>query len=125
MPSFFTFQTGNERPWSRADGNNDTSPLLGRFRAVPTAQPRRRRSVGDLISSISGYGTTIFGEDRNAELEEEEGNGSWWINFWQKGIRDVWITPTPVGVRGVVERWWWRWWVLVGLPAGLVSCSGS
>lgn len=75
--------------------------------------------MGDLISSsISGYGTLFGDRDGDVLVDEEEGR---WRGVWKRWVGDVWITPTSVGVKGVVERWWWRWWVLVGLPAGLVS----
>lgn len=87
---------------------------------------RRSRSVGDIIFSISGRYGTIFGETVGEEEDRDEdgSNLGWkgkWRGTWRRSVRDVWLEPTQRGVKGCIERWWWRWWSLVGLPAGLVS----
>lgn len=64
MPSFFAFQQGTE---SRVTAS-ESSPLLGRFRAVPDAQRRARRSNSNgLLGSLTsgrGFGgrySLVFG----------------------------------------------------------------
>jgi hypothetical protein len=115
MPSFFTFQTGDS---TRA--TNDSSPLLGRFRAVPNAHRNsllgRRRSILGV-----GYGS-VFGAIGGAESddsEDEDGNRGW--RRWGRLMRDLWVEPKQGAVARAVERWWWRWVVLVVMPDALVS----
>lgn len=78
-----------------------------------------------------GYGT-LFGLNRSQETLDDAGaagaaaggedeGGFWDLRGWGRGVRDVWIKPRQGAVRGLVERWWWRWGVLVGLPAVIVS----
>ena len=69
MPSFFQFTQGTESRFRP----NDTSPLLGRFRAVPPRSdlgPRRHSSLGLLAETLGngrgsvhvGYGAVIAAE---------------------------------------------------------------
>ncbi|KAK5992661.1 hypothetical protein PT974_06076 [Cladobotryum mycophilum] len=131
MPSFFQFTQGTEsrvRP-------TDSSPLLGRYRAVP---PRpgigRRRSQLGLFSNQPGardsihvgYGALVAAEleaeaehDRRlraANYDIEDGLSIWeWV--WEKWILDLWVDPRASAVKGVVDRWWSRYGLLVFLPA--------
>jgi hypothetical protein len=127
MPSFFDFQQGNEG----RGPTNDSSPLLGRFRAVPDA-PRRshRNSVGLLggfpfaRSLERGYGSvfgSLGGEDGSDDDVDGEDIGA--MRRWGRTQRDLWLEPKQAAVARIVNRWWSRWAVLVILPAALVSCG--
>ncbi len=122
MPSFFDFQQGSERP------TTDSSPLLGRFRAVPDAQRLGRRSShrNSLLGSFTagrgfGYGG-VFGNGNGSDegdLLENEDMGS--LSRWGRTQRDLWLEPKQAAVGKLVDKWWSRWAVLVFLPAALVS----
>lgn len=122
MPSFFAFQQGSE---SRG-GNNDSSPLLGRFRAVP---PRSHRNsilgfspTARGLGFTSGYGAIFgHGSESGSEGEGEEGGGK--VKKAGRLMRDLWLEPKQAVVTKAVERWWNRWFVLAVLPAALVSCK--
>lgn len=142
MPTFFSFEQGSE---SRSRfPTTDTSPLLGRFRAVP-GQPRaantssnRRGSLG-LLTRASwrnsvhighGYGALInaglqddgsSGDDDENDLMVDENEARWLRRLrrrWRK-VDNLWITPKQGAVRKVASSWWRRWLVLVILPAAL------
>lgn len=130
MPSFFQFTQGNE---SRTRFSSDSSPLLGRFRAVPPQSDvpgrRRRSSTLDLFTSNNrgsvhvGYGALLSASglenyDSDAARSDLEDLGVWG-RLWRR-IADVWVEPTQVAVKGVVDVWWSRYGVLVFLPAALV-----
>ena len=130
MPSFFAFQQGTES--RRHHSQSDHTPLLGRFRAVPDSSNRRnRRDSLNLFGSFSAgrsLGRSIdavfgSGEDDESVVGDDAGRWrSWWR--WQK---ELWLEPKERAVARAVDRWWGRWWVLVGLPAALVSqgeCCG-
>jgi len=113
MPSFFDFQVGDS---SRAPNNNDSSPLLGRFRAVPQrGSVGRRRSFGRGLGLAYG---TVFGvlDGEDSEDGDEEG-----VLSWKRWVKDLWMEPKQGAVARAVNRWWSRWTVLVVLPAALVS----
>lgn len=145
MPSFFSFEQGNE---SRAR-HTDASPLLGRYRAVPTSSStsNRRGSLG-LLTRASwrnsvhvghGYGALLaagLGEDGspsdNSSTDEDEDDDEtrmaeegrsqfvrWCRRAWRRRIRDVWITPKQGAVRRLSAVWYSRWFVLVVMPAAL------
>lgn len=60
------------------------------------------------------------GEDDESVVGDDAGRWrSWWR--WQK---ELWLEPKERAVARAVDRWWGRWWVLVGLPAALVSQGG-
>lgn len=134
MPSIFQFQQGTE---SRAQPNTDSSPLLGRFRAVPDTSGRRRSrgySGNGLFGTFSAsrLGGVVFGvgsEDGSDEEGEGDGFGEGtkvrsvrrWVRRWRTKMRDLWLEPKQVPVRRAVDRWWSRWFVLAFLPAALVS----
>ncbi|KOS18986.1 Uncharacterized protein ESCO_000542 [Escovopsis weberi] len=136
MPSFFQFTQGIEshaRP-------TDTSPLLGRFRAVPPRPSSRRRSSrpgrlphGDgqraARNSIHvGYGALIVAE-LEAQAENERalravgfgggggGGESGWVRWWGRCVLDLWVDPTAAAVKAVVDRWWSRYGLLIILPS--------
>jgi hypothetical protein len=124
MPTFFSFQQGNE---SHVE---NTTPLLGRFRAIPTATTSSTFR-GKLFSSVNyGYGTLFrtrstssngtdtdtYGDGSGEWDAEEEGYGG---RIW-RNIRDVWIEPRQHAVRRVVEVWYGRWTVLFIVPAAVV-----
>lgn len=144
MPTFFSFEQGSE---SRSRfPTTDTSPLLGRFRAVP-GQPRsanatnssRRGSLG-LLTRASwrnsvhighGYGALINAglqddgssgdDDDESDLMVDENEAKWlrwWRRRWRK-IDNLWITPKQSAVRKIASSWWRRWLALVILPAAL------
>lgn len=134
MPAVFQFTQGRE---SRRF-NPDSSPLLGRFRAVPPRPglTRSRPSQPGLLSSQRGsvhvgYGSVLeLGDgasDHDSELEDEmlemEGHSRLGI-WWRKGMRrvfDLWVEPRQGAVKKVVDIWWSRYGVLVLMPALLVS----
>ena len=127
MPSFFQFQTGTE---SRIRPNTDSSPLLGRFRAVPDTSGRRRSrgySESGLFGTFSarriGYGVVFGGGSEDSDDEDEDGEGGLKgvLKKWARKGRDLWFEPKQVAVRKAVDRWWSRWAVLALLPAALVS----
>ncbi|KAH0494981.1 hypothetical protein TgHK011_008559 [Trichoderma gracile] len=134
MPSFFQFTQGSEsrvRP-------TDSSPLLGRYRAVPP-RPRRPSSPLGLLSaryengrdSIHvGYGALIVAEIEAGLLDGRDGSSagdrtedgesrSRWERLWQSYFVDLFVNPRPSAVKRVVDRWWTRYGLLVLLPAAL------
>lgn len=140
MPTFFQFTQGSEsrvRP-------TDSSPLLGRYRAVPPRPgigPRRPSSPLGLLSahyadgrdSIHvGYGALIVAEIEAGLLGDGSGSGasddepgdglSRWERLWQRYFIDLFVDPRPSAVKRVVDRWWSRYGLLVFLPAALVCC---
>lgn len=140
MPSFFQFTQGSEsrvRP-------TDSSPLLGRYRAVPP-RPRRPSSPLGLLSaryengrdSIHvGYGALIVAEieaglldgrdgSRAGDTTDDGGSRSKWERLWQSYFIDLFVNPRPSAVKRVVDRWWTRYGLLVLLPAALVRLFGS
>jgi len=122
MASFFNFQTGDS---SRA--LNDTSPLLGRFRAVPDAQRQgrrhsllgRKRSIGRGLGLA--YGSVFGGIGAGSDDDSDDEDGA--LKSWGRGIRDLWMEPKQSAVARAVDRWWSRWALLAVLPAALVSAS--
>ncbi|KFA63884.1 hypothetical protein S40285_06804 [Stachybotrys chlorohalonatus IBT 40285] len=139
MPSFFQFTQGTEsrvRPV-------DTSPLLGRFRAVPPppatrAALRRRSSQLGLLSdrlvasagrgSVHvGYGAIIAAQldddhDDDDEIDAHDGPPGFdelsrWQWLWQRYIIDLWVNPRQAAVKRVVDKWWSRYGLVVFLPA--------
>lgn len=123
MPSFFTFQQGTES--RRHPSHSDSTPLLGRFRAVPNTPNRRsRHNSVTLFGSFSagrslGRGIdAVFGSGDDEDEDGVEDLGRW--RRWWRRQRDLWIEPKERAVGRAVERWWGRWWVLVGMPAALV-----
>ena len=147
MPSFFQFTQGTE---SRVR-LHDSSPLLGRFRAVVPPSPRdgagRRPSQPNLFRAAGGgrgsvhvgYGAVLAARlDDEADDEDEDDNSNdvlgggedvesrwwvWWERVWRRKIMDVWVEPRQGAVRRVVEVWWTRYGALIVLPAVLVgSC---
>lgn len=148
MPSFFSFEQGNE---SRTRfPATDASPLLGRYRAVPSSSStsNRRGSLG-LLTRASwrnsvhvghGYGALLaagLGDDSSGcgnnnsssntsgddEDEFEDENDPrllrWFRRQWRRKVSDVWITPKQAAVRKMVAVWWSRWFVMVVMPAAL------
>ncbi|KID72664.1 hypothetical protein MBR_08066, partial [Metarhizium brunneum ARSEF 3297] len=137
MPSFFQFTQGTEsrvRP-------NDTSPLLGRFRAVPPrpGQTQRRSSqlglLSDRTSGLSdgrgsvhvGYGALVAAQlageaDDDAAIDDDDDYDddlSMWQKVWQRWIMDLWVNPRQTAVKRTVDRWWSRYGLLVVLPTAL------
>lgn len=131
MASFFQFTQGTEsrvRP-------NDSSPLLGRFRAVPPRELGRRRSQLGLLSdrfsggrgSVHvGYGALITAGLRDGDDDSidprtgQDEPASFWARAWKKGVIDLWVNPRQSAVQTVVDRWWSRYGLLVFWPAILV-----
>lgn len=142
MPAFFSFEQGSE---TRTRPLNDTSPLLGRYRAVPRhpdGRSGRRGSLGLLTreswrgSVHIGYGTSALlatgllddgalYDDDDDDDEYDDLDGDWrgrlaaWCRRRWKRVNDLWITPTQGAVRSVTSVWYSRWFFLVVLPAAL------
>jgi hypothetical protein len=121
MPSFFNFQQGRDPHGA----TTDSSPLLGRFRAVPDTQRHgnRGRSNSLLPSFARGYGSLFRsarrdGDDSDGESSDEEDGV---LKQWARTSRDLWLEPKQNAVGKVVDKWWSRWAVLIVLPALLVS----
>ncbi|PTB40475.1 uncharacterized protein TrAFT101_005661 [Trichoderma asperellum] len=137
MPTFFQFTQGTEsrvRP-------TDSSPLLGRYRAVPPrpgiGQRRPSSPLGLLSSHYEngrdsihvGYGALIVAEIEAARLGSLGNSGirddealagmSRWERLWQGYFIDLFVDPRPSAVKRVVDRWWSRYGLLVFLPAAL------
>ncbi|KAF3342344.1 DNA repair protein rhp7 [Verticillium dahliae VDG2] len=136
MPSFFPFTPGQE---SRARFQPESSPLLGRFRAVPPSTARRpsHGALGLPSSALgNGRGSVHVGcgavlaaglddddddddDDVQAALDDAHNEGTGLgRRIWRKTV-DVWIEPKQGAVRRVVDVWWSRYGVLVVLPAVL------
>jgi hypothetical protein len=138
MPSFFQFTQGTEsrvRP-------QDSSPLLGRFRAVPPRPSlgrRRSSQLGLLADRLAaegggrgsvhvGYGALVAAgldnesnsDDDSADGSDEAFGSSRWERVWQRWVVDLWVEPRQGAVKRVVSRFWSRYGVLVFLPAALV-----
>jgi hypothetical protein len=122
MPSFFDFQTGSEARRL----SDSSSPLLGRFRAVPTAHQRRSRGRGTLFGGYYGY-ESVFGheddspseDDDDDDDDDDEDDGL--LRRCGHKLRDLWLEPKQAAVARAVRWWWSRWVVLAVLPAALVS----
>lgn len=131
MPSFFAFQQGTESHGS----NNDSSPLLGRFRAVPDASRRLHRNSLSLLGRFAagnsfgreierGYGAVFGGLGGDGDDDVVEGEDMGALRRWGRVQKDLWLEPKQAAVAKLVGRWWTRWLVLVVLPAALVSSGG-
>ncbi len=117
MPTIFSFQQGNE---SRAR-QNEESPLLGRFRAVPADEGRERRRssakpwFASLRRTYHSYGAlNDSGSDEREDELQEAGRFD--------GLRSLLLAPEHDTIKHAVERWWGRWLLLFALPA-LIVCS--
>lgn len=132
MPSIFQFQQGTE---SRVRPTSDSSPLLGRFRAVPPPRgPRRQTSQLGLFSNGRGsvhvgYGALVVGDDDVGHSEDdsddglEDGSGLSRLDWlWQRWVIDLWVNPRQLAVKRVAERWYTRYGLLVVLPAAMTIC---
>ncbi|KAF4925978.1 hypotheticall protein [Colletotrichum viniferum] len=128
MPSFFQFTQGNE---SRTRFTSDSSPLLGRFRAVPqnsdVSGRRRRSSTLGLFSNNRGSVHVGYGALLSAAGLDDNDDGadrvdlvdlSLWQRTWRR-IVDVWVEPKQSAVKKVVDVWWSRYGCLVLMPAAL------
>ncbi|KAF3762159.1 hypothetical protein M406DRAFT_280208 [Cryphonectria parasitica EP155] len=134
MPSFFSFEQGNESRSRFPTG--EASPLLGRFRAVPRdGRSNRRGSLGLLTHSSwrnsvhigHGYGALISAglDDEAASSDDDEFDDetrpAWvrWCRRQWRAVDELWINPKQTTVNKVARVWWSRWAVLVVLPAVL------
>ncbi|KUJ24383.1 uncharacterized protein LY89DRAFT_604996 [Mollisia scopiformis] len=121
MPSFFDFQQGNE---TRGPAN-DSSPLLGRFRAVPDAQRHGTRShrnslLGTWTGRGSGWGYgTVFGTNDDDDDDSIEIEDMGRLKRWGRIQRDLWLEPRQAVVARLVDKWWSRWVLLAVFPAAL------
>ena len=133
MPSFFDFNEGTE---TGARLGQDSTPLLGRFRAVPDRNNslRQKQSVGDLFSNFAGgslgYGGLWRTRSNTTEPEQDDWTTDAELDLSGLGkvmrsIKEVWIKPERRAVGWVLDRWWLRWLVMVGLPALIVSLAAT
>ncbi|CZR55337.1 uncharacterized protein PAC_05224 [Phialocephala subalpina] len=122
MPSFFDFQQGNETHGPATD----SSPLLGRFRAVPDAQRHGSRSHRNSLLGLwigrgsGGYGSVFASnddDDDEDDLADSEDMGR--LRRWGRIQRDLWLEPRQAVVAKLVDKWWSRWALLAVLPAAL------
>lgn len=144
MPEFFPFIPGTETGRAARQHASDSSPLLGRFRAVPR-QPQQQHigllSSGGRGSVHVGYGALVVGpedddDDDEASDDDDDSNNNndnrrcgytarrkmrRFARVSRRSVRDLWVAPRQTAVKRVVESWWSRWGVLVFLPAALVS----
>ncbi|KAK3329505.1 hypothetical protein B0H66DRAFT_526891 [Apodospora peruviana] len=148
MPSFFSFQQGSENA-QNIRYNAESSPLLGRFRAVPRPSdrsPRQTRSASQLGLLSAGYRGSVHvgygalvaagleaaaadSDDAGANSDDgdellllEEGCVTlllWRLRRVLRRMGDTWVNPKAGTVSKVVDLWWSRWGVLVVLPAAL------
>lgn len=136
MSSFFQFTQGTESRFRPTD----TSPLLGRFRAVPPRPEleHRRSQLGLLADRYGigngslhvGYGAVLAAgladeDDEDDSVNPRAAGGeddeiSRWQRLWKRWIIDLWVEPRQGAVKRVVDRWWSRYGLLVFLPALLV-----
>ncbi|POS86570.1 hypothetical protein EPUL_002074, partial [Erysiphe pulchra] len=126
MPSFFNFQEDAES----GGPVNETTPLLGRFRAVPNTN----RSFGKnsythrIPQEFSGFGkqsvsslnihinsTRRYSHDSCASGVKDLGR----LKRWGKILKSLLLEPEPKTVRNFVEKWWSRWVILIILPSVL------
>lgn len=143
MSSFFQFTQGTESHHARP---SDSSPLLGRFRAVPPRPGLGQNRYGQLGlfgdrlaangggrgSVHVGYGVLVAAELEAAQQEEEEeghddhedNRPPRWKRSWRAYTLDLWVVPRHSAVRKVVDAWWSRYGLLVLLPAILVRQQG-
>lgn len=125
MPSFFDFQLGSD-----SNALETESLRYGRFRALQVP----KRSVGELFSAFGlnaddlraptwtgggargyGYGSININTRGDAEEGEEgEEEERWWLD-------KMLISPRRRRVVKLVDQWWGRLWLLVVLPAAIVS----
>ncbi|KAI0126507.1 hypothetical protein BJ170DRAFT_628954 [Xylariales sp. AK1849] len=135
MPNFFPFIPGTETSRTARQHASESSPLLGRFRAVPRSSDRPRGSSTSHLSLLAaggrgsvhvGYGALVAAglESDSDEYNSDEDHDE--INGWEKAARtvrrsvqDLWVAPRQGAVKRVVGSWWRRWGLLVLLPAGL------
>ncbi|PFH57984.1 hypothetical protein XA68_14308 [Ophiocordyceps unilateralis] len=118
--SFFQFTQGTEahtRP-------NDSSPLLGRYRAVLPRHGHRgagRLSANDRLGGRGsvhvGYGALMAAELAEDDDEEQQQHADPSLRAW---LLHLWVVPRQSAVKRVVDRWWSRYGLLVVLPAVLV-----
>lgn len=120
MPSFFTFQQGSET----RGPSTDSSPLLGRFRAVPNAQRLKHRN--SLLGRLGGtrlygsFGSGDGGYEEAIDSDDDEVEGSV-VRRWGRLMRDLWLEPKQAAVGRLADNWLCRWGVMAVLPAVLVS----
>lgn len=144
MPAFFPFTQGSE---SRVRPNSDASPLLGRYRAVPTAQQQSigrrssrrglfgRRSSAAAAAAASqqqygslrvGYGAAILDgggvdDDDDDDDDLDDLDASRWARLWRRWVLDLWVRPRAGAVKRAADHWYSRYGLLVFLPALLVG----
>ncbi len=117
MPTIFSFQQGSE---SRAR-QNEESPLLGRFRAVPADEGRiRRRSSARGWFSSFRSGSWKYATVNVSDDSDDEENGLQERSRFGR-LRKLLLVPEQSSVREAVEHWWGRWLLLYILPALIVS----
>lgn len=148
MPDFFPFIPGSEASRAARQHAADSSPLLGRFRAVPRTRntPRSHAQgqlgllgvAGNRGSVHVGYGALLTAglddEDEddmnnNTSNDDSDSDGDKTLirrqrRFWRGvawRLNGLWISPRQSAVKRALDTWWGRWWNLVFLPAGLVG----
>ncbi|KAH7027641.1 uncharacterized protein B0I36DRAFT_246866 [Microdochium trichocladiopsis] len=145
MPEFFPFIPGTEASRAARQHAADSSPLLGRFRAVPRTRNSPRSHAQNQLGLLGGpggrgsvhvgYGALVTAgleegdrhgsrpaDDSDSDSEDDTGLLRRQRRFWRTSCRrlnDVWISPRQTAVKRAVDTWWGRWGNLVFLPAGL------
>lgn len=125
MPSFFTFQQGSESR-ACASTHTDSSPLLGRFRAVPDTNRSAQRNSILGLDSLGVFGNVWDDGDDGGDEGEDEAEGGKAARWWRRrrrALRDTWLEPKSAAVGRVLERWLTRWMVLAVFPALMVCLN--
>ncbi|KAI6251104.1 hypothetical protein HI914_00289 [Erysiphe necator] len=126
MPSFFNFQQDAES----GGPVNETTPLLGRFRALPnTNQSPGMSSYGYQISAElfdarkkkRGYLNIHINNSRRYSLDSCTSGAEDLerLKRWRNILKNSVLEPKPKTISKIAERWWSRWIVLIILPSTL------
>jgi hypothetical protein len=117
MQNLFSFQQGTE---SRVRQEQE-SPLLGRFRALPSNAFENRRQgnsggvFGTFRSRAGSLGRRTLGWSGNDSTED--------VNDIDDSnlIRDLLVDPKDYAVKRAIDSWFGRWMLMAVLPAAIVS----
>jgi hypothetical protein len=88
-----------------------------------TTRPSGFGLGADIVSDSDEEEETDSDTENEAFVAQEGGMALllWRMRRLATSFEDTWVTPKPGRVKRIVKRWWSRWFVLVVLPAALVS----